>query len=233
MLENIVPIIENILFLLIAVILYGFLVVGVYPWLTLRLCYCGDAMGDRGIRRVRFPDGRGVIYRPDPRVRRYVPDYALLSINGDPYIRLHLQDRVTFIRYDVVAFDVHGRMLDILRVSERVVDDEELRTGRTVRLPQGTAYTRLMIRQVDGIYTGRDRIACYSRIGMGIMAGLTVITTVLMAWVLYRTYTALLSTWEARPDLAAVLVVAAFLGILSAAWILFRYWRHERRVINR
>ena len=170
---------------MVAIVVYVYLVSSVYPWLCMHAVWIKRGQesprGDRGVRRVRFPDGRGVVYEPHPALRRYVPSYALYTHNDQKYIRLSLHPKVAYIRYDVAVFNYRGRLLEVLEVSERISGEG---VSRSVRLPERTAYACVVPRQVDGEYVGREVTVGYSLAGIIVLTVLTVATTMATGYIL-------------------------------------------------
>ncbi len=220
---------------LVAGVAYLYLLVSLYPRLTLRWVWRGDAhLGDRGLRRVVFPEGRAVVYAPAPKIRRFVSQYALIRREEGVFIRCKLHERIAYLRYDVAAFDAKGQLLDVLRVSERVTVGG---STREVRLPRRTAYATLILRRVDGMYEGRDASVGYGMRGMGVYAALSAVTAALVGWILHTSISDILGvvwrgSWELR-SLGVTLVVSALLGLLGASGVLLSHELHRRRVINR
>jgi hypothetical protein len=226
-----------ILALLLAVVLtviYVYLVASVYPWLTLHLTWRKRyPYTDRGLLRVRFPEGRGVVYEPDPRVRRYVSKYALFTSEGKKYIRLRVDKRINYLRYDVVTFDRRGRLLDVLEVSERL---SSAGSPRAVRLPAATAYASVLPRQVDGEYTGKDLAVVYSPIGIAVFTALTVLTTVFIAFLIRNEIPSLLyygDEFLASPPAGKTFILSVVLGAVNALWVVLMHYLHAIRKINR
>ena len=214
---------------------YVYLVSSVYPWLCMHILrfYPRGALprGDRGVRRVRFPEGRGIVCEPHPSVRRYVPRYALFTRDGQKYIRLSVHEKTAYIRCDVVLFNNRGRLIEVLEISERLTSEG---TTRPVRLPDRTAYACVIPRQVDGEYTGREVAVGYSLPGALTMAALTVVTTVVVGAFLHGELTYLMTemTGKDPASLVGTLLVSALLGILCAAWMLLMYYLHTVRKLN-
>ena len=224
-----VYIIQSILTILVAVGIYVFLVASVYPWLTMHLAWRGKhPYTDRGLARVKFPTGRGIICQPDIRVRPYVPQYALFVREGKKYIRLQVHPRTNYIRYDVVTFDRRGKLLDVLEVAERL---SSRGSTRAVRLPTATAYASVIPRQVDGEYVGKDLIIGYSLVGTVVYAALTVVTTVLVGNLLHGELAFLLENMTVSRG--AALVLSTLLGTLLAGWTVLMHYLHAARRINR
>ena len=195
----------------------------------------GDPLlGERGLRRVTFPGGRAVVYAPTPRIRRYISSYVLTKEAEGVFIRCRIHESIAYLRYDVATFDAKGRLLDVLRVSERITA-----CGCThgVRLPRDTAYATLVLRRVDGEYVGRDATVGYGIRGMGVYLALSTVTAVIVGYVLHGSVFGILDavwrgSWEIR-SLGATLAASALLGILGAAGVLLTHELHRRRVINR
>lgn len=233
MIDEISTVVIKALVGVISLFLYIYLVTAVYPWLTMRLVCVRRPWRIRGVRRVTFPDGRGVVYEPDVRVRRYIPQYAILLRDGHKFLQCKLDPRVAYLRYDVVSLNRYGRMLDIVEVRETPI-----KRGQTqpVSLPTETAYAYLIPRRVDDMYTSREQVARYSFVGFGICAGLTVLTTLVVAALLYNGVVPVLTSLlpeVAPPARGMFLLIACLMGLLTAGWIFLMYFLRSRRVVNR
>ncbi len=175
--------IESGLLAFVAMVLYWILIGSVVPRVTMRLQWKKQDLAVRGIRRVTFPGGRGVVYQPEPHVRRYVRQYAIFSENGDKYLRCQLDPRVKHMRYDVVSFTAGGKLLDMISVDEQITHE-----GKTqmIALPTKTAYAYIIPRQIDDAYENSDAVVSYRKAGMVWFVILTVILTALMSFFLYQ-----------------------------------------------
>ncbi len=223
-----------ILLALVMTVIYVYLVASVYPWLTMHLAWRKKKpYTERGLLRVRFPEGRGIVYQPDPRVRRYVPEYALFTFEEKKYIRLRVDKRVNYIRYDVVTFDRRGRLLDVQEVSERLASAG---STRAVRLPAETAYASVIPRQVDGEYTGKEMAVVYSPVGIAVYTGLTVLTTVVIAFFIRNELPNLMyynDSFIAYFNKGVTLILSVLLGAVNALWVVLMHYLHALRKINR
>ena len=221
---------------MVAIVVYVYLVSSVYPWLCMHAVWIknrkGYPRGDRGVRRVRFPEGRGVVYEPHPALRRYVPHYALYTRNDQKYIRLSLHPQTAYIRYDVAVFNSRGRLLEVLEVSERISEEG---VSRSVRLPDRTAYACVVPRQVDGEYVGREVTVGYSLAGTIVLTVLTVATTVMMGYTLHGEFNYVMTELMGLEpiSLPRTLLVSLLTGVACAAWVLFMYYLHTIRKLNR
>ncbi|MBR5124923.1 MAG: hypothetical protein IKU90_07295 [Clostridia bacterium] len=221
---------------MVAIVVYVYLVSSVYPWLCMHAVWIkrgqGSPRGDRGVRRVRFPDGRGVVYEPHPALRRYVPSYALYTHNDQKYIRLSLHPKVAYIRYDVAVFNYRGRLLEVLEVSERISGEG---VSRSVRLPERTAYACVVPRQVDGEYVGREVTVGYSLAGIIVLTVLTVATTMATGYILYGEFSYVMTELLGLETISLLrtMLVSLLTGVACAAWMLFMYYLHTIRKLNR
>ena len=221
---------------MVAIVVYVYLVSSVYPWLCMHAVWIkrgqGSPRGDRGVRRVRFPDGRGVVYEPHPALRRYVPSYALYTHNDQKYIRLSLHPKVAYIRYDVAVFNYRGRLLEVLEVSERISGEG---VSRSVRLPERTAYACVVPRQVDGEYVGREVTVGYSLAGIIVLTVLTVATTMATRYILYGEFSYVMTELLGLETISLLrtMLVSLLTGVACAAWMLFMYYLHTIRKLNR
>ena len=230
---DVLSVIQSLITILAVTVLYVYLIASVYPWLTMHWAWRRRMpYSDRGLLRVKFPEGRGVICEPQLRSRRYIPKYALFTMDGCKYVRLRVHRRVNFIRYDVVTFDAKGRLLDVLEVSERLTSEGNT---RAVRLPTATAYAAVIPRQVDGEPVGKDASVGYSIVGTAIYGGLTVLTTVFVGYMLHTELTYLMtSLYNRTPEsLGRTLIVSLLVGIACAAWMVLMHYLHAIRKIDR
>ncbi len=212
---------------------YLYLTVSVFPWLCMHPTVRRGRRGDRGVRRVVYPDGRGVVYTPDPAVRRYLSQYAIFTHEGGKYIRCAIDERIAYLKYDVLTFDIRGRLLDIVAVDER---PEVMGQTHAVRLPTKTAYARLLLRQVDALPVDTTPTLRYDGRGMLLLTVLNVLTTVVYALVLQTALAMALPAMDAYlapPSAVACVLVATLLGLGLSTWVIFRYHKYAKRVMNR
>lgn len=232
--NTIIMYIENAVMLIMALTLYLYLVPSVFPQLTLKPAWKATRRGKvllegRGVRKLVFPEGRAIIYEPAPKIRRFIHRYALIKQDGCVYIKCRIHDRVAFIHYDVAAFDRAGRLLDVLSISERILEQGHT---RTVRLPRETAYVSITLRKVDKMYLDRSVTLKLAPKGVWTCVALTALTTMVLAFVANRTINAMIAPLPLRvgiSNLGVTLFFAAIFGALAALWIAYRY---RKRVVK-
>lgn len=241
--------VKDALIILVALAALLYLTASIYPRLFLQMVWKkdrrGPLLGDRGVRKLTFPEGRAIVYEPALAYRRFIRRYALIKREGCTYIQCRVHDSIRHIRYDVASFDKRGRLLDVLSVGERITE-----AGQTqpVRLPRETAYTAVTLRKADAMYENRKGFLHHSPVGMALYAGLTVATVMGVALVLRHCLHDIMSTIpldyyiriegvkfsEIRvTDMGTTLVASALIGLVIAAWGLFMHYIHASKVMNR
>ncbi len=242
MFDLIVMYIEDCLLILMALAAYLYLIISVYPGLIMRAAWRrrkGEPVGDRGVRKLVFPEGRAIIYEPALSTRRFISRYALIKQNGCTYIQCRISEHVALIRYDVATFDRHGKLLDIVSVCEWI--SEPGHTG-LVRLPRETAYASVTLRKADAMYKSREKTVGYSWVGTAVYAALTVVTAVAVNCILHGSLSEICGALGAAgilPDggritpLETSMSFAVILGLISAAWGVLIHNIHASKVLNR
>lgn len=234
--DEILVFFEKILTVLLSSFLYVYLVGRLFPrftmWMTARFRSRSPyGEGDRGLRQVVFPQGRAVVYEPAPKMRLYMPRYALIKQEGCTFIRCQLHERVLHVRYDVVTYDRRGRLLDVVGVRELVT---ERGCTKTVRLPRDTAYARVILRQVDGMYRDRSPVVGYRYVGMAVLCGLTVCATCVLGVLFYDGFSTAMSLLRvdfSLPFLPYCLLVW-LVGVGVALWMMLMYRIRRGKVLN-
>ena len=222
--------------LLISIILYLKLFSSIIPGIIMRLRCKGTLTKDRGIKKYIYKSGRCVVYEPDVNVRKYVKKYSLYTEDGYKYLQCELAKEISYIKYDVYAFNNKNKLIDVISVNEIVDGDAGI--SESVALPPETSYVRFVLRKVDEMYTCKDVYLEYSPIRYivcGCVVGLaTAVETVLI-------YTNLRDIMKAiKLKLHLVILDSSemiFAGILiccmTVALTLLAYYRNSKRVINR
>ena len=140
----------------VAVKMYVFLVSGVLPDLLLKQRYDDSKDGDRGLRRYTFEGGRAIVYEPSAPFRKYLKQYILSANGNEKYIKCKFAERVSAVRYEVIAFDSADRLLDTVRIEEHIFEDKE-NISQAAMLPMQTAYVKVLIRSVNGVILDNEK----------------------------------------------------------------------------
>ncbi len=228
-----IALIEKGLLAILAVVVYAYLLTAVLPRLTVRPVWRGTRLCTRGVRKLQAPDGRAAVYEPDARVRRYLSAFALYRKNGQIYVRCRVHPSVAYLRYDMAVFSRNGRMTELLTVSERIRTE-----GYTaaVHLPSDTAYIQLIVRAVDGVYTDQEAAFGYDRVRLGVLCGLTALSTLATAWLLHAALCPLfMYLYPSVVPVNELLIYGGslLLGGLLGLYYAYRCDRQSRRVLNR
>ncbi len=230
----IITYVGKIVLVLMALYVYFRLMCSVYPWLTVKMIWSGGKHTEiKGVRKLVFPEGRAVVYLPTVEVRKYIHKYAIFVQNGNKYIRMRINPKIDYIRYDVISLDVNQKLLDVVSVREHI---KERGDTLPVSLPVNTAYAYVIPRKVDGMYASSERVIRYSVKGMWLFVGLCALTTVIMSALLYSVLSSLLTSIFPYfiPVARGYLFRRAVLySGLSAALVLLAYYIHSVKVINK
>ncbi len=232
MTDTIIIVVEKCLIALFAVMGYFYLVCSLIPHLTLRPSWREEASHARGLSRVVFATGRGVVYEPDLSMRRYIRQYALVLHDGQKFLQCCIHPRVTYLRYDIISFGQGGELLDIVRVCERPTVPGQ--TAR-VRLPVATAHAYVVLRRADGMYRNNRKLVRYAPWRLLLLVGLTVAATVAAACLLHD---AVARVWALcypslpTAKLGTTLVAAAVMGLFCSGWILLRHTYGSGKAVN-
>ena len=118
MIDNIIEV-TLIAMLFIAVeTLYCFVMNAILPRYALRVRYrIGEFVG-RGMKKFTYPEGRAVAYEPNPSIRKYIPKYALFTLDGYKYVRFAIDSGVKSYTAAIVMLDNRDRVIDVIDVSE-------------------------------------------------------------------------------------------------------------------
>lgn len=220
---------------LISIIFYVFCVSSFFPRTMIRLKFNQKSIKDRGLRKFSFNNGRSIVYEPSIEIRKYVNQYTLMEIHGIKFIKCKIAPNINSINYDVIAFDCHGKMIDIVGVKEIV---SEPGYTSAVGLPADTSYASIVLRKVDRIYSCKAKIAEYRPISLLIFSIATILLSVAEVYFIKNLVDAFLSIFSISFtyfELSPVFypISAAILGFLCALTITISYIHRTSRIINR
>jgi hypothetical protein len=209
---------------------YTFVVGTVLPKRFLKIVYLPGGPTDRGLRKYVFPEGRGIVYEPNPSVRKYVTLYILFVKDGVKYIRCKLDGAVGFLSYKVVAFDNQNNMLDVISVSDTALSDG---TSRSVMLPKDTSYVAYVLCSVNGKRILKAEPFAYDESLKRIFVISVTVLTALMAlamrsmtlnvWGIISEYVALV---EMKISVILTIAVGIAAGLLGARRSVRKNWKN-------
>lgn len=129
-----------------SIAVYTWLISYMLPKLFLGVRYEIGAHLGRGLRKIKYSDGRAVLYEPHPRVRKYMDKYLLFTVKGCKYFQFRVNELVGSYKLRVICYDNRNRVIDVIDVSETV----ESWLTRPVQLHQDTSYVAPLLLSVNG-----------------------------------------------------------------------------------
>ena len=134
-------------FLIFGLILYYLLIKTVFPGIILKMRLNSEGSLGRGLRKLKSPEGRAVIYEPHPSIRKYIKKYMLFSNGGIKHLKCEIDEGISELDYNVVMFDNKNRVIDTLRISDYL---KRSAVSHTVILHHNTSYVALIVNSVNG-----------------------------------------------------------------------------------
>ena len=216
-----------------SVVIYILLVAKILPQLCVRLATPQKRLGDRGIRKYSFPEGRGIVYEPDIKIRKFVKQYVLVSHNGDKYIKCMVNPKVRFIKYDVIVYGPDDKLIDVISVSEAILDDGYT---KAIPLPTETSYVNVVLRTADGMYKNSRHAVGYSGRSLLVFAILvmaaTVVESYIVRFMVSGAITAFLENSSVAINNFTFFMLSLVVGIACAAFAVLSYYLRMVWVIN-
>lgn len=133
-----------------------------------KVCYPFSESTDRGLHKYTYPNGRGVSYEVRPSIRKYINRYVLFTNNGYKYLKCRLDDAVSQMEYSVVMFDRRNRVIDVLDVETRQIENAET---EEVLLHPDTSYVMLDLTVVNHTELQPKKKGCYKLSRIAIYVG--------------------------------------------------------------
>ncbi len=179
---------------------------------------------DRGIKKNVFENGRSVTYEPRLAFRKYISQYVLYCDGTKKYIKCKISPGIKEIKYSLTVFDRHNKAIGTLDISEST----QGAYTQTVNLPDETSFVQLTVLSIDGNYVGKSAVSYYNAKGLISYAVTTVLYTVFMAFfytlpindLLNRVSSDYYYYSDGSPNLATVLVLGIFFGVISTGIML-------------
>ena len=114
----------------------------VLPKLFLKIKYSVNDLLGRGIKKLTYKDGRAVLYEPHPKFRKFINKYLLFTNEGYKYLICKVDQKVRYIRFNVVMFDNKHNAIDSISVSAYVNGSFET---EPVLLHHNTSYVSISV----------------------------------------------------------------------------------------
>ena len=161
---------------------YILLISDVLPRCFLRIRYSYIPSLGRGLKKYKFPNGRGILYEPHPSMRKYVNKYLLFVSDGYKYLKCCFDECVGEIKYSVAMIDNKDKVIDVISVEEQT---RYTGGSETVLLHPDTSYVALVLDSVNGIEN--ERLFSYAKLSGVIMYFLSVVAITLTAMFAFKT----------------------------------------------
>lgn len=176
MINDIMSAPTQIIIFIFSIVLYVCLVSKILPFFLLKPGYKVDNIGDRGLKKYSFENGRAIAYEPSHQAKKYINQYVLSSNNRDKYIKCRIDKRIFSIRYDVVAFDSSDKVITTVQVSEQI---STAGISRAAILPAKTAYVTVVVKEVNGCLASDSPKMLFSGIKLASFAASCIALTVI------------------------------------------------------
>ncbi len=175
---------------------------------------------DTGIGKYKFPEGRGIVYEPDTKYRKYLKKYSIFTYGDRKYIKCQLSENVVSIRYEVAVYNSADKLIKILDLAENIEIKGET---KAIQLPNDASYVCLVLKTINEKeyfstlqYTSLVKICTFSvlTIAMTVACGLLMRTAILSIATLldFNWYISLVVN-IAESSIIGVLVVLLYLAI--------------------
>ena len=138
-----------------SVVMYISLAGFVFPKTFFKAGYDISFSYDRGLKKFKEKNGRSIVYEPKAEYRDCISQYILSERNGKKVIICKLKKDILYLDYDIVLFDFHEKVFKVINVKENI---EKPGYTHIVELPDQTAYTTLIINNIDNVSFNNDAI---------------------------------------------------------------------------
>ena len=232
MIDVIVSLVAHIIIVIMSVIIYVLLVSGLYPRLVVKW-EPSRKLRDRGLEKYIFPNGRSVIFEPEMKMRKYIKQYALLSQDGRKYIKCFVNDKIRYLKYDVLVFNNADELVDVVTVSEKLSGKEY---SKAAPLPDSTSYVSVVLRVADKMYSDGESVTRCSKKSMIMLVGLVMITSIVESLVLQKCADVI---WDCfyKPqnfvDGRNIFMKALIAGVICSALIVLSYCMRAKKVMKK
>ena len=120
-----------------------------------------------------------MVYEPEFKVRRFVSQYELFTKDGFKYIKCKTNPNVKSICYFVLAYDNRNKLIDTLKVFEKV---KTKGYTRSVELPYNTSYVSFVLYRVDDTYNAKKKLPIgFSPVNIILYSACVIVTTLIHA----------------------------------------------------
>jgi len=127
-------------------VLYVFVMAWVAPYFLLTPSYKRPLSKDTGIQKYKFPEGRGIVCKPNAIYRKYLKKYVVFLYQNHKYLKCKLSEDVVSIRYEVAVYNNDNKLIKILDLEQNLETKGET---DSVLLPDNTAYVNVILKAIN------------------------------------------------------------------------------------
>ena len=102
-----------------SLVVFAALIAVVFPRIFLKEGEIDTPPSDRGLKKVKEPNGKSILFEPSVEMRKYVRQYILSERGEKKVIVCRLDEEISYLDYDILLFDCLDRMLDSQRKGNR------------------------------------------------------------------------------------------------------------------
>lgn len=136
----------GVIVLVLSVVLFIALMTLVLPKHMLRVVYKVNKATDRGVKRCLYKGKRCIVYDSSRENKAVIRQYSILQEDGYKTLRCKLTQDIEYLDCDIVLFNRYNKVFKIVNVKEDIIG---MSMTRATRLPDETAYIRIIIRRVN------------------------------------------------------------------------------------
>ena len=222
----------GIIILTLSVILFIALMTLVLPKYMLKVAYKVNKPTDRGVKRCLFEGKHCIVYDSSRENKAVIKQYSILQEDGYKTLRCKLTQDVEYLDCDIVLFNRYNKVFKVVNVKEDILG---MAMTRATRLPDETAYVRIIIRRVNRTVIKRKPPVKVTGFSIFMFSLVTVALTALETFVVraccsycfgdvYRE-----SFISSSEGLVFIIVLSAMTGIVGAFTAAYSAHRRARK----
>lgn len=166
--------------LIVSVILFVSLMTLVLPKYMLKVSFKIGEACDRGVKKCIYRGKHCMVYDSAKENKPMIKQYLLLQEDGYKTLTCRVTPHVEYLDYDVVLYNRYNKVFKVINVKEDIVGVE---TTRATRLPNETAYVRIVVRRVNRTPMRKKPIVKIKRKSIFLFSLVAIILTAIEAFV--------------------------------------------------
>ena len=130
-----------------SIVLYVLAVGEWLPSLLIVKRHTAGDLRDRGLKKYVFPEGRGVVYQPSMRSRKYMKKYMLFCFEGKRYIRCMFNSEVKSAYFELLIYDNQNNIIKSVDIYAPIGNTPYT---EAILIPEQTSHACVTVLQVNG-----------------------------------------------------------------------------------